>query len=85
MPAGRYSIIKRKLSGEVVARPALTLSPAQIETLTELSTLAYYSDGFTFTPAMMRLSKFIADRVPPAAQHACLAEAAAREHAYVAR
>ncbi len=85
LSAGRYSTIKRKLSGEVVARPALTLSRTQIDTLTEIATLVYYSDGFTYTAPMMALNKFIADRATPAAQHACLAEATAREHAYVAR
>jgi hypothetical protein len=63
----------------------LTLFPAQIEALEELCVLTYYSDGFTYTKRMMKLVKSIADRATPAAQHACLAQANAREHAYVAR
>jgi hypothetical protein len=38
-----------------------------------MATLVYYSDGFTYTPAMMKLVKSLADRATPAAQRACLA------------
>jgi hypothetical protein len=73
MPHGRYSSLKRKLSGEVIARPALTLTAEQDALLTEMATLVYYSDGFTYTRPMMKLVKSIADRATPAAQRACLA------------
>jgi hypothetical protein len=54
-------------------RHPLALSPEQDALLTEMATLVYYSDGFTYTRPMMKLVKSIADRATPAAQHACLA------------
>ncbi len=54
-------------------RHPLALSPEQDALLTEMATLVYYSDGFTYTKPMMKLVKSIADRATPAAQHACLA------------
>jgi hypothetical protein len=73
MPHGRYSATKKTLHNGVVARLALALSPEQDALLTEMATLVYYSQGFTYTRDMMRLTKLIADRATPAAQHACLA------------
>jgi hypothetical protein len=55
------------------------LTADQAETLTEIATLVYYSDGFTFTKDMMAFSKWVADLPTPAARRACLARAAARE------
>jgi hypothetical protein len=77
MPHGRYSATKKTLRNGVVAR--LALSPEQDALLTEMATLVYYSDGFTYTRPMMKLVKSIADRATPAAQHACLAQAHTRE------
>src|SRR6267154_3682165 len=72
MPHGRYSATKKTLHNGVVAR--LALSPEQDALLTEMATLVYYHpNGFTYTRDMMRLTKLIADRATPAAQHACLA------------
>lgn len=72
MPHGRYSTTKKTLHNGVVAR--LALSPEQDALLTEMATLVYYHpNGFTYTRDMMRLTKLIADRATPAAQHACLA------------
>ena len=71
MPHGRYSATKKTLHNGVVAR--LALSPEQDALLTEMATLVYYSQGFTYTRDMMRLTKLIADRATPAAQRACLA------------
>jgi len=71
MPHGRYSATKKTLHNGVVAR--LALSPEQDALLTEMATLVYYSDGFTYTRPMMKLVKAIADRVTPAAQRAFLA------------
>jgi hypothetical protein len=79
MPAGRYTPVKRKLSGEVVARPALSLSQAQIEALEELCTLSAYSMGFTYSPAMDRVCKAIADNIGPAARADYFARASKRE------
>jgi hypothetical protein len=62
---------------------ALTLDEA--DTLVQLATLVTYSDGFTYTPEMMRLNKLIANIGGPNYRQAILAEAAARERAYVAR
>ena len=70
MPHGRYSVTKKTLQNGVVAR--LALSPEQDALLTEMATLVYYSDGFTYTRPMMKLVKAIADRATPAAQRACL-------------
>ena len=70
MPHGRYSATKKTLHNGVVAR--LALSPEQDALLTEMATLVYYSDGFTYTRPMMKLVKAIADRATPAAQRACL-------------
>jgi hypothetical protein len=77
MPHGRYSATKKTLHNGVVAR--LALSPEQDALLTEMATLVHYSQGFTYTRDMMRLTKLIADRATPAAQHACLALASKRE------
>jgi hypothetical protein len=76
LPGGRYSTMKRKLSGEVVARPALAA-------LEELCILTTYSDGFTYTPQMEAACQHIADTSSPAAIAACLARASIRERAYV--
>jgi hypothetical protein len=84
MPHGRYSATKKTLHNGVQPRP-LILSQARIKVLEELCVLSAYSDGFTVTPAMARVCKAIADRATPAAQHACLAQANARELAYIAR
>jgi hypothetical protein len=54
-------------------RHPLALSPEQDALLTEMATLVYYSDGFTYTKPMMKLVRSIADRATPAAQRACLA------------
>jgi hypothetical protein len=79
MRHGRYTPVKRKLSGEVVARPALSLSQAQIEALEEMCTLSAYSMGFTYSPAMDRLCKAIADKAGPAARADYFARASKRE------
>jgi hypothetical protein len=85
MKHGRYSGTRKTLHNGVVARPPLTLSPAQIAALEEFCTLTHYGDGFTVTPAMQRVCKAISDRATPAAQHAILAHAHARELAYITR
>jgi hypothetical protein len=86
MPHGRYSPTKRTLRNGVVYRDGhLALTLDQADTLTQIATLVTYSDGFTYTPAMMKLNKLIANIGGPNYRQAILAEAAAREHAYVAR
>jgi hypothetical protein len=79
MPHGRYSATKKTLRDGVVARPQLTLSPAQIEALEELCTLSTYSMGFTYSPAMARVCKAIADKAGPAARADYFARASKRE------
>jgi hypothetical protein len=68
-------------------RPPVTLalSADLADALTELCTLAAYSDGFTYTDDMAAVTKHIADRSSPAAIAACLARASARERAIIAR
>ena len=58
----------------------LTLSPAQIEALEEMCTLSAYTMGFSYSPAMERVCKAIADKAGPAAKLAYLARASKREH-----
>jgi hypothetical protein len=53
-------------------RRPLALTAEQDALLTEMATLVYYSDRFTYTKPMMKLVKSIADRATPAAQHACI-------------
>jgi hypothetical protein len=79
MPHGRYSATKKTLHNSVVDRPALTLSQAQIEALEEMCTLSAYSMGFTYSPAMNRVCKAIADRAGPAARADYFARASKRE------
>jgi hypothetical protein len=79
MPHGRYSATKKTLHNGIVARPALTLSQAQIEALEELCTLSAYSMGFTYSPAMDRVCKAIADKAGPAARADYFARASKRE------
>jgi hypothetical protein len=61
------------------------LNAEQTQTLMEIATLAYYSDGFTYTAKMMKLNRWLANWNTAAARRECLAHAAARELAYVAR
>jgi hypothetical protein len=61
------------------------LSAEQAETLIEIATLVTHSDGFTWTPEMMKLNRLIANAARPNYRRGILAEAAARELAYVAR
>jgi hypothetical protein len=57
----------------------LTLSPAQIEALEEMCTLSAYTMGFSYSPAMERVCKAIADKAGPAARLACLARGSKRD------
>jgi hypothetical protein len=57
----------------------LTLSQAQIEALEEMCVLSAYSMGFTYSPAMDRLCKAIADKAGPAARADYFARASKRE------
>jgi hypothetical protein len=57
----------------------LSLTPAQIAALEEMCTLSAYTTGFTFSPAMERVCKTIADKPGPAAKLAYLAHASERE------
>jgi hypothetical protein len=66
-------------------RNGLMLTAKQTATLTELATLAYYGDGFTYTDDMMALSKYIADLSGPIARRECLHHSAIRERAIVRR
>ncbi len=68
-----------------IRRGRLVLTAEQAATLTEIATLVTYSDGFTYTPVMMRLNKLLAAVAGPNYRRAIISEAAAREHAYVAR
>ena len=61
-------------------RHPLVLSPAQIEALEEMCTLSAYTMGFSYSPAMERVCKAIADKAGPAAKLAYLARASKREH-----
>ena len=61
-------------------RHPLTLSPAQIEALEEMCTLSAYTMGFSYSPAMERVCKAIADKAGPVAKLAYLARASKREH-----
>jgi hypothetical protein len=85
MKHGRYSATKKTLHNGVVYRDGhLALTLDQADTLVEIATLVTHSDGFTWTPAMMKLNKLIANIGGPNYRRAILAEATAREHAYVA-
>ena len=86
MPHGRYSATKKTLHNGVAIRDGrMVFTAEQAETLAEIATLVTYSDGFTYTPEMMRLNKLIAGAAGPNWRRACLAHATAREHTYVAR
>ena len=86
MPHGRYSATKKTLHNGVVYRDGhLVLTIDQADTLTQIATLVTYTDGFTYTPAMMKVNKLIAAAAGPNYRRACISEAAARELAYVAR
>ena len=86
MPARRYSATKKTLHNGVAIRDGrMVFTAEQAETLAEIATLVTYSDGFTYTPEMMKLNKLIAGAAGPNWRRACILEASAREHAYVAR
>jgi hypothetical protein len=86
MPAGRYSETKKTLhNGVAIRHGRMVFTADQAETLIEIATLVTCTDGFTYTPAMMKLNKLIAAAAGPNYRRACISEAAAREHAYVAR
>jgi len=86
MPHGRYSATKKTLHNGVAIRDGrMVFTAEQAETLAEIATLVTYSDGFTYTPEMMKLNKLIAGAAGPNWRRACILEASAREHAYVAR
>ena|SRR5882672_10198197 len=76
LPAGRYTPVKRKLSGEVVARG---LPRAYSVALEELCVLSACTDGFCYTPAMQRAVDAVADAIGPAARADYLARASKRE------
>jgi hypothetical protein len=57
----------------------LTLSPAQIDALEEMCTLSAYTMGFSYSPAMDRVCKAIADKAGPAARAGYFARANKRE------
>jgi hypothetical protein len=61
-------------------RHPLTLTQAQIEALEEMCTLAAYTMGFSYSPAMEHVCKAIADKAGPAAKLAYLSRASKREH-----
>jgi hypothetical protein len=69
----------RLLPGWRACETLTFLSPAQIEALEEMCTLSAYSMGFTYSPAMARVCKAIADAAGPADKRAYLARAAERE------
>jgi hypothetical protein len=90
LPHGRYSGTKKTLHDGVQPRHRLLpgyracdtltfLSPAQIEALEELCVLSAHTWGFSFSPAMDRVCKAIADEVGPADRDAYLARASKRE------
>ena len=64
---------KKSPTPKLAPRHPLTLNADQDALLTEMATLVYYSNGFTYTKPMMKLVKSIADRATPTAQRACLA------------
>ena len=55
------------------------LSPADIEALEELCTLSAHTMGFSYSPAMERVVKRIADQVGPADRDSYFARASKRE------
>jgi hypothetical protein len=57
----------------------LTLTPAQLAALEEMCVLTAFTDGFTWSPAMDRVCKLIADKAGHAAQQAYLAHASKRQ------
>ena len=57
----------------------LTLTPAQLAALEEMCVLTAFTDGFTWSPAMDRVRKLIADKAGHAAQRAYLAHASKRQ------
>jgi hypothetical protein len=61
------------------------LTVEQAETLIKIAVLVTYTDGFTYTPEMMRLNRRLATVAGPYYRRGCISEAAARELAYVAR
>jgi hypothetical protein len=83
MPHGRYSATKKTLHNGVVARPT---KEEVADTLWEICTLsAYHPDGFTWTAEMMAATKHLADLEPRKIRAACIAQADARERAFISR
>jgi hypothetical protein len=74
----------RKTATVIPMPQELVLTGAQARTLWELSTLATYSDGFTYTPEMEALCEFIADSAGSATDRCfCLTRADERERAAI--
>jgi hypothetical protein len=62
---------------------SLTLTADQVNALWEHCVLTTYSDGFTVTPEMERLCKFVADQRPIFDRVRCLTRATERERAAI--
>src|SRR5258706_4069878 len=78
MPHGRYSATKKTLHNGIAIRDGrMVFTAEQAETLAEIATLVTYSDGFTYTPEMMKLNKLIAGAAGPNWRRACILEASA--------
>ncbi len=54
---------KNRSTPKPAPRHPLTLSPAQIEALEEMCTLSAYTMGFSYSPAMARVCKAIAEGI----------------------
>jgi len=63
---------------------SLNLTADQVNALWEHCVLTTYSDGFTVTPEMERLCKFVADQRPMFDRLRCLSRADERERAVIA-
>jgi hypothetical protein len=75
----------RKTAAVLPMPRTLTLTGAQARALWEYCTLTAYSDGFTVSPEMDRVAKFVADQGGSATDRTfCLTRADERERAAIA-
>jgi hypothetical protein len=80
LPGGRYSTLKKKLSGAVISRQAhparhpVVLFGDDAAMLKLVATLVYYHpSGFAYSDRMMGVMKGIADQLPRADRRAIVA------------
>jgi hypothetical protein len=65
------------------ATQSLNLTADQVNTLRAMCTLTTYTDGFTYTAAMHKLCKAIADQTPAIERLRTLCRASEEEHVVI--